>query len=232
MLVALGLAGLAVLLAAGLLAVLRSPIEVRLSAGYPGPPRLGLDLAWGGGLWRLSLPLAGPDAGEEEPPEAPVGEAEPEPDTGDEAASPGPAEAALDRAVDALETRRRARRGARTAVAVIGTEGFPLALVRLLRDLVRAVHVDHVGVRAAFGLGDPARTGQVYGTLQGALAWTHATDGVRVDLEPDFAGEGFRGEARVALEATIGELLAALAVFLLAPPTIRAARNGWREARG
>lgn len=223
MLVALGLAGLAVLLAAGLLVVLRSSIQVRLSAGYPGSPRLGLDLAWGDGRWLLSLPLGGSDAGEEEARQASGEGAEPE--AGDE-------EAALDRAVDALETRRRARRGARTAVAVIGTEGFPLALVRLLRDLVRAVHVDHVGVRAAFGLGDPARTGQVYGTLQGALAWTHATDGVRVDLEPDFAGEGLTGEARVALEATIGELLAALAVFLLAPPTIRAARNGWRQARG
>lgn len=230
----LWLAALAVLLVALLAVVLTSPIELKAYAAYPAQPPVQLDVRWLHGL--LALEGFQPGGGDEEEAE-PEAELEPErepvepEDPGEpEAEDMGRVEGALDSGVRYLETRSEVETKVKMALAVLRTEDLPLAVTRLLRDLVRAVHVDRVGIQAGFGFGSPAETGKVYGQLKAAFAWTHATDRIHVDVQPDFHAIGFEGGADVQIRARTWDLLRPLIVFALAPATMQAVRNA-REAK-
>lgn len=236
----LWLAGLALLLVALLAVALRSPIEVEAYAAYPAQSPVQVDIRWLYGL--VDLEAVGPSP-DEEPTEAPPEpetdhdvEVEPEteprpepPKTEDEAES-GRLEGALDQGVEYLETRKDAKEKVRMALAVLRTDDLPLAVTRMLRDLVAAVQVERIGVQAGFGFGSPAETGKVFGQLKAAFAWTHATDKIHVDLQPDFHAIGFEAGADAHVHARTWELLRPLIVFTLAPPVWQAVRNA-RGAR-
>jgi hypothetical protein len=153
----------------------------------------------------------------------PEPEAEPEPTRDEE--EPGRVEQALDQGVEYLETRKDVESKVQRALAVLRTEDLPLAVTRMLRDLVHAVHVERIGVQAGFGFGSPAETGKVFGQLTAAFAWTHATDKIHVDLQPDFHAVGFEAGADAHVHARTWKLLRPLIVFALAPPVWQAIRN-------
>lgn len=223
----LWLAALAVLLVGLLAAALSSPLQLKVFAAYPAQPPVQVDVRWLYGLVDLRGYRPGGDDAEVEHAEG----GEPEPDE-EEDDGLGRVEAALDTGVDYLETRSDLERKARVALAVLRTEDFTLVVTRLLRDLVHAVRVERVGLQAGFGFGSPAETGKVFGQLKAAFAWTHATDRIHVDIQPDFHSVGFEGGADVQLEARTWQLLRPLVVFGLAPPTLHAVKNARRAARG
>jgi hypothetical protein len=153
----------------------------------------------------------------------PEPEAEPEPTRDEE--EPGRVEQALDQGVEYLETRKDVESKVQRALAVLRTEDLPLAVTRMLRDLVHAVHVERIGVQAGFGFGSPAQTGKVFGQLTAAFAWTHATDKIHVDLQPDFHAVGFEAGADAHVHARTWKLLRPLIVFALSPPVWQAIGN-------
>lgn len=233
----LWLAGLAVLLVLLFGLVLSSPIELQVYAAFPAQRPVQVDVRWLYGLIDLEdvAPVGAGDDEEAQPaqpqaePSSPEGPTEPgsEPD-GDEETSR--IEDVLDKGVGYLEMRKDVETKAKMALAVIRTEDLPLAVTRLLRDLVAAVHVERIGIQAGFGFGSPAETGKVFGQLKAAFAWTHATDRIHVDLQPDFHAIGFEAGADAQIEARTWSLLRPLIVFALAPPTWQAVKNA-RGAR-
>lgn len=236
----LWLAALALLLVSLLVFALSSPIEVHVVAAYPARTPVEADVRWLHGLLEIEGlgPSPGdaeaeeeigaePDAEEAREPERPL---EPEEETDEDEGPLDRVEAALDTGVGYLETRSKARTRARMALAAFQTEDFTLEVTRMLRDLVGAVDVDRVGIQAGFGFGSPAQTGKVYGQLQAAFAWTHATPGIHVEIHPDFHQPGFEAGGDVALEARTWDLLRPLIVFAFAGPTWRAVKNA-RSAR-
>lgn len=182
-------------------------------------------------------------APEREPPEAePAPEPEPEPEpTPEPEPEPAPepdreedeemgrVEEALDSGVRYLEMRSAAERKVKIGLAVLRTRDLPLAITRMLRDLVRAVHIDRIALHAGFGFGSPAETGKVFGQLKAAFAWTHATERIQVDLDPDFHAVGFEAGAEAEIEARTWDLVRPFIVFALAPPVWNAIGNA-REA--
>lgn len=225
----LWLAALAALLVAQLAFALTSPIRLEAYAAYPAQPPVQVDVRWLHGLLDLDLQL-GPSGGDEEEPEPEPVETEPdEAPNGEEEG--GRLEEGLDAGVKYLEGRSEAERKAKIALAVLRTDDLPVTVTRLLRDLVRAVQLDRIGIQAGFGFGSPAETGKVYGQLKAALAWTHATDEIHVDIQPDFHAMGFEAGADVQLEARTWSLLRPLIVFALAPPTLQAVENARRAGK-
>lgn len=235
----LWLAALALLLAGLLALALASPVRVHAFAVYPAQPPVRVDVRWLYGLVDLEgLGPSGQDEQEVQPEPGDTGPVEaadekteePEQTPDEEARDPlDRVEGVLDTGVTYLETRRDAREIANVALAVLRTEDFLLELTRFLRDLVGAVEVDRIGIKAGFGFGSPAETGKVYGQLQAAFAWTRASQRISVDLQPDFHELGFEGGADVALEARTWDLLRGVIVFALAEPTWEAIGNA-REA--
>lgn len=230
----LWLAALAVFLVALLAVVLTSPIELQAYAAYPAQPPVQLDVRWLHGLVAVEgfQPGGGEETDDEAGTEADLEPAEPEqaPETETDE-DMGRLEGALDTGVGYLETRSELETKAKVALAALRTEDLPLAVTRLLRDLVRAVQVDRVGIQAGFGFGSPAETGKVYGQLKAAFAWTYATERIHVDIQPDFHAIGFEGGADVQIRARTWDLLRPLIVFALAPPTLQAVRNARRARR-
>lgn len=86
----------------------------------------------------------------------------------------------------------------------------------LIGGLLRCFHLKSARLRARFGLGDPAETGQVYGLLCPAIANASALPRTELAIEPVFDALCLTGEA--ALELSVRPLA------LLGP----AARFGWR----
>lgn len=125
------------------------------------------------------------------------------------------------------ESLRRRWRIVRSVVAVDGVAG---SLARLGARIVRYVHVDHLQVRAAFGLDDPADTGRLYG-VAAPICVGAAVAGWDVACQPLFSGPGLEGMFRMRIR-TVPLLLAGAGMrFLLSPPVLRAGWVAWRASR-
>lgn len=97
----------------------------------------------------------------------------------------------------------------------------PFALIRwlwgpgmdLLAALPRILALKRVHVRGRFGLGDPARTGSVFGYLQ-SLGFALGRR-LRIDLQPDFTRSGFQGQLDLVVHLHLGLFLLLVLRFAL-----------------
>lgn len=102
---------------------------------------------------------------------------------------------------------KRARRAGGRTVARMGPAG-----ARLFSALLRRVHLEHVTLDVAFGLSDPAETGQLYGCLTPFEYGGTLPQNVSFSMQPDFGQPRFD----CALDAAVRVTAAA---FL--PPVVR-----------
>lgn len=123
---------------------------------------------------------------------------------------------------------RRARKprrpsGARRALAVLRSPGFPRRVVRLLGALRARVHVRRLALTARLGLDDPADTGRLWGMMGPVAALAALPATARVAITPEFTGARFELDARGEVRVVPAAILVTLVAFLLAPATLRAA---------
>lgn len=126
----------------------------------------------------------------------------------------------------AAQRRPRGGAGPTRALRLLRDAALRRRALRLARDLVAALHLRGVSLRARIGLGDPAETGRLWaliGPLGVALQQLARID-VRID--PDFADPVFAFDAQGRCRLVPLHLLALLLAFVLSPATIRA----WRAA--
>ena len=130
---------------------------------------------------------------------------------------------------DAATLRRKSpqegRSNARMGIAVLRTRG-------LLRrgtcgDSVSAGDVRGVLFAHGVCLEDPADTGIVYGFLTPLLV-VAKTRGLNVDCRPMFLDSGWNGTVSATIHVRPVSVLAALVVFLVSPPVIRALGVAWQ----
>jgi hypothetical protein len=97
-------------------------------------------------------------------------------------------------------------------------------VVRLLRGLRRSIRLHELRVWLRFGLDDPADTGAAWAAIApftlAASAWPH----VELDVAPDFAQPGVRGESLAAVRVLPIRALPPLVGFGCSPAALRAAR--------
>ena len=120
------------------------------------------------------------------------------------------------------------RGGGRRAFAVLRQAPFRWRVLRLLRDLVAAVHLDRLRLNLRLGLGDPADTGRLWALLGPVAAMAQNRHGAEVRIEPEFmdAVLEFQAEGRMRLVPL--QFLALVLGFALSPASIRA----WRTLAG
>ncbi len=90
--------------------------------------------------------------------------------------------------------------------------------LRLLGRLAGTIRLRRLWLGGRFGLADPAATGQVFGYLQAVRGVLPRR--LRLDLSPDFLGQGVRGTAQLAVHFYLGKALYLVVSF--------AARVAWR----
>lgn len=179
-------------IAVGLLALLAVPVDVAFAACRRERFEARLTIRW---LWGW-VPLPAPQGGRRKP----------------RSAKP-----------------KRARRrkpgkpsGVRRALAMVRSEDFPRRVLRLLRDLLRSVHVRRFDFDLRVGLDDPADTGRLWGLIGPVTALLTLPSPARIVVTPEFAEPLLHLDAHAEARIVPAGLLAVLIVFLLSPPTLRA----------
>jgi len=115
----------------------------------------------------------------------------------------------------------------RAALAAITSPGFVTRVKRLVLDLLGRIHVRHFRLRARYGLGDPADTGQLCGTLAPVLALTSAR-GLDVRCLPEFGDAVLDGSCSGTIAVRPLSVLAVIIAFLCSPALWRAI-GAWRR---
>jgi len=119
--------------------------------------------------------------------------------------------------------RERKKRGRRANVlAALRQAAFRRRALRLIRDLLAALHPRDLRLHARLGLGDPADTGRLWALVGplGALARDLRHAELRIEPVFEDATLEFRGEGRLSV---IPLQLVALALgFVLSPASLRA----------
>lgn len=138
----------------------------------------------------------------------------------------GPRPEATPRAARA-RARPKARGRHRNVLAALRQAAFRRRVYRLVRDLVRAVHLRRLRLLMRLGLGDPADTGRLWAVV-GPLNAVARLRNADVRIEPEFVDPvlEFQADGRLLL-VPLRFLILAIA-FALSPPTIRA----WRTLKG
>ena len=85
--------------------------------------------------------------------------------------------------------------------------------LRLLGSLARAFNLRRVRVDGRLGLGDPAKTGYLYGVLQAVEGSLPKRRQVQIRLEPDFREQGFCGRLDICLHLSLVRLAASFLRF-------------------
>jgi hypothetical protein len=104
------------------------------------------------------------------------------------------------------------------------TRGLFAGIARFLRRILRAVKVRDFRLHVRFGFDDPADTGMLVAAAEPAL-WVLRTWGAeRFFVEPDFDQEIALADGNVDVRIYPLHVITASAMFLLSPPTLRAAK--------
>ena len=115
-------------------------------------------------------------------------------------------------------------------IAVLRTRGLVQRVARLAWRLRRQITLKEFHVRTAFGLGDPAATGLVYGALSPLLVMARV-GGLDVDCRPMFQEAGFTGAVGGTIQVRPLPVAGALVAFFVSPPVLRSMRAAWRARK-
>ena len=118
--------------------------------------------------------------------------------------------------------RARPARNKTHAWAMLLGKGFLSKVIRLLRRLVRCLHMRRLRLHIFVGLDDPADTGRLWGML-GPLAPALPVPGSSdLRIQPEFTGAALRIDGEGALRIVPIEIMATILFFVLSPVTLRA----------
>jgi hypothetical protein len=119
--------------------------------------------------------------------------------------------------------RRRGR--ARRVVSLLRERPFRDRVLRLARDLLQAVEVEDLRVRARIGTGDPADTGRLWAILGPVSAVLSGIRGADVELQPEFLDAVLEVQASGRVTVVPLRMLALAAGFALSPRSFQAWRS-------
>ena len=126
-----------------------------------------------------------------------------------------------------VRARPKARGRHRDVLAALRQAAFRRRVYRLVRGLVRAVHLHRLRLLMRLGLGDPADTGRLWAVV-GPLNAVAQLRNAELRIEPEFVDPVLEFQADGRLLLVPLRLLILAIAFALSPPTIRA----WRTLKG
>jgi hypothetical protein len=113
------------------------------------------------------------------------------------------------------------------ALAAMKTRGLVRRVAQFATTLRRQVKLERLHVDGAFGLGDPADTGLVYGLLS-PLLWLADARGLDIRCSPLFLECDLRGVLGVTIHVRPLSVVSTMTAFLVSPPVVRAVGAAWR----
>lgn len=139
------------------------------------------------------------------------------------------------KAKEEKKARKRKKPDLGLIMSVLRTRGLLAGVVRLLRRMLRSLHVRELDADLRVGLPDPADTGVLYGVLWSVFAFRSASGPVRFRMEPAFEGAAFEASARGAVRVFPAQMAANVACFAVSSAGLRVIRltvvSWWRKRK-
>jgi hypothetical protein len=128
-------------------------------------------------------------------------------------------------------TRSKPRRGGgRRVWVMLRSKGFGWRVLRLVRDLLRRIHIFELSVKIRLGLDDPADTGRLWAFVGPIAAMLALPPVARIVIEPEFSTETLEVDGKGHIRIIPIQLLCVALFFLLSPATLRAMYTMGRAA--
>ena len=124
-----------------------------------------------------------------------------------------------------------ARRPLDLAKAILKTRGFVKRTIRLLQTLIGAIRLRTLQMKGRIGLNDPYDTGRLWGLFSALTGIIHMKQQVQIQFEPDFDHPAFEIDGHGIIRIIPLQMIAITTLFLLSPPTIRAAWTAIKWSR-
>jgi hypothetical protein len=124
-----------------------------------------------------------------------------------------------------------ARRPSDLAKAILKTRGFVKRTIRLLQTLIGAIRLRTLQMKGRIGLNDPYDTGRLWGLFSALTGIIHMKQQVLIQVEPDFNHPAFEIDGHGIIRIIPLQMIAITTLFLLSPPTIRAAWTAIKWSR-
>ena len=118
----------------------------------------------------------------------------------------------------------RRKKSPRQFLAMLKTRAFLGHSLKLARRLLRTIRVRGLEMDLKLGLGDPAKTGQLFGLLSPVLANIRSTSSFYINVEPDFQEEDLCGYCYGSVRAYPIRLVPPFILFALSLTTFQGVR--------
>ena len=122
------------------------------------------------------------------------------------------------------QKRKKKRKGGesgRRTIAIAGNKSFRLRLIRFFKDIIGAVQVSGLTLRARLGLDDPADTGMLWGFIGPFSVLLAGIRKAVIRIEPEFMNETFEFESKGEIRVVPLKVITIIVFFILSPVTIR-----------
>jgi len=131
------------------------------------------------------------------------------------------------------EEKKKAKRDIGPFIAFIRTRGMLRRLLKLVRQVLRRLHVRQLDSDVRLGLDDPGDTGIVYAFSWPALAYLNSLRPVSVRFEPCFAEPLLEFRMHGTMRVYPAQMAGPLLSFAVSPAFLRAIRSvaAWRWRR-
>jgi len=115
------------------------------------------------------------------------------------------------------------RRPSDLVKTMLKTEGFVKRIIHFLQKLIGGVHLRTLHFKGRIGLHDPYDTGRLWGLASALTGIIHMKPRVLLQIEPDFNQATFEIDGHGIIRIIPIQMIGITTLFLLSPPTLRAA---------
>lgn len=116
---------------------------------------------------------------------------------------------------------KKSKKNIRLMLALARTRGLIPKIIQFIRNLLRQIHIRDLKVELCLGLGDPGKTGMLFGLMSPLLLYSRTLLPLDIQIRPDFLNASLRGNCQATIRLIPIRFMAAFIILLASPVALR-----------
>lgn len=119
------------------------------------------------------------------------------------------------------KAKKKSKKNIRLMLALSRTKGLIPKIIQFIRNLLRQIHIRDLKAELCLGLGDPGKTGMLFGLMNPLLLYSRMLLPLDIQIRPDFLNASLRGNCQATIRLFPIRFMAVLFILLFSPVTLR-----------